>query len=275
MHEYLEWSARYFVQTAPGAAFDPETGTNAAYDGGRPIPDYNFDALSGVTYAIDVSKPVGQRILGLSYRCTPVADDDTFIMAINNYRMSGAGAAPFVKDAPVVWNELLEIRQLLIDHATKAGVVDPKDFFVENWRLTTSGERFTPDECRTPTPTPTPGAGTPPPAPAPEAAITVSPERAAVGARLTVSGTSFAPGEQVRLELHSTPVLLATVTADAQGRFTATLTVPRVAPGAHQVVATGDSSGRRASASLTVVARQLPRTDGSAGAVPLFGHPRP
>ena len=82
------------------------------------------------------------------------------------------------------------------------------------------------------------------PAPAPEAAITVSPERAAVGARLTVSGTSFAPGEQVRLELHSTPVLLATVTADAQGRFTATLTVPRVAPGAHQVVATGDSSGR-------------------------------
>ncbi|MDO4717325.1 MAG: 5'-nucleotidase C-terminal domain-containing protein [Propionibacteriaceae bacterium] len=273
VREYLEWSARYFVQTAPGARFDPETGTNAAYDGGRPIPDYNFDTLSGVTYAIDVSKPVGERILGLSYQCAPVADDDTFIMAINNYRMSGAGAAPFVKDAPVVWNELLEIRQLLIDHATKAGVVDPKDFFVENWRLTTSGERFTPDECRTPTPspTPTPGPGTPPPGSAPEALITVSPERAAVGAKLTVTGASFAPGEQVRLELHSTPVLLATVTADAQGRFTATLTVPRVAPGAHQVVATGGSGGRRASASLTVMARQLPKTDGSAGAGPLFG----
>src|SRR5690606_28202697 len=54
--EYLEYSAKYFNQLAPGAPVDPATLTNA---GGT--PDYNYDQLSGVTYDIDISKPVGQR----------------------------------------------------------------------------------------------------------------------------------------------------------------------------------------------------------------------
>lgn len=60
LRDYLEYSARYFNQTEEGAEFDPETGTNAVDEAsGAPIPDYNYDALAGVDYDINVSKPVG------------------------------------------------------------------------------------------------------------------------------------------------------------------------------------------------------------------------
>lgn len=142
LRDYLEFSARYFVQTEVGATFDPATGTNAAYpDRPEGVPDYNYDVISGLDYVIDVSQPVGSRIVGLSHPDgTPVADDETFVMAVNNYRQSGGGAFPHVSAAPVVYDERLEIRQLLIDRASAAGTIDPAAFFVENWSLTTDAQ---------------------------------------------------------------------------------------------------------------------------------------
>ncbi|WP_179954769.1 bifunctional metallophosphatase/5'-nucleotidase [Georgenia wutianyii] len=139
LRDYLEYSARYFNQVEEGAPFDPETGTNAVYDD-RPegVPDYNYDAISGLDYHIDISQPVGERIGGLSYPDgTPVGDDDLFVLAVNNYRQSGGGAFPHVAQAPVVYDEQQEIRQLLIEWAQERGVIDPSEFFVENWRLVT------------------------------------------------------------------------------------------------------------------------------------------
>ncbi|MEE6281510.1 bifunctional metallophosphatase/5'-nucleotidase [Georgenia sunbinii] len=155
LRDYLEYSARYFNQVEEGAEFDPETGTNAVYPD-RPdgVPDYNYDVISGLEYWIDISQPVGERISGLSHPDgTPVADDDVFVMAVNNYRQSGGGAFPHVADAPVVYDELLEIRQLLIEWATDREVIDPADFFVENWWLVTEP---LPEPTPTPTPTPEP-----------------------------------------------------------------------------------------------------------------------
>ena len=139
LKDYLEYSARYFNQVEEGAEFDPATGTNAVYPD-RPdgVPDYNYDAISGLNYLIDISQPVGSRIVGLSHPDgTPVADDDQFVMAVNNYRQNGGGGYPHIADAPVVWNELLEVRQLLIDWAQERGTIDPADFFVPNWALIT------------------------------------------------------------------------------------------------------------------------------------------
>ena len=167
IRDYLEYSARYFTQAEQGAEFDPETGTNAVYDD-RPegVPDYNYDALSGLDYVIDVSRPVGERIVRLQHPDgTPVADDDEFVLTVNNYRQSGGGAFPHVAEAPVVYDELLEIRQLLIDWASDRGVIDPAEFFVENWELTTSplpeepGEDPTDDPTDEHTDEPTPPAG--------------------------------------------------------------------------------------------------------------------
>jgi 2',3'-cyclic-nucleotide 2'-phosphodiesterase/3'-nucleotidase len=131
---YLEYSAKYFQQMPAEGPVDPENYLNA---GGE--PDYNYDILSGVDYSIDATKPVGQRIVELTYAGAPVGVDDRFVVALNNYRRSGGGNFPHVATAPVVYNEQLEIRQLLIERAQADGVIDPADFFVENWRLVRDG----------------------------------------------------------------------------------------------------------------------------------------
>jgi 2',3'-cyclic-nucleotide 2'-phosphodiesterase/3'-nucleotidase len=124
---YLEYSAKYFVTLAPGAPADPATISDPA------VPDYNYDVFSGVTYDIDISRPVGDRIT-----LTGVAPDDRFVVAVNNYRRSGGGNFPgIVKEQ--VYNAQQEIRQLLIDWAQAKGVIDPADFFVPNWRLVRAG----------------------------------------------------------------------------------------------------------------------------------------
>ena len=135
VRDYLEYSAKYFAQVPAGAAFDPAADTNA---GGT--PDYNYDMLSGIRYEIDLSRPVGDRIVDLTHvDGTPVAADETFVVAVNNYRRSGGGNFPHVSTAPVVYNEQQEIRQLLIEWAQARGVIDPADFADENWQLVVAG----------------------------------------------------------------------------------------------------------------------------------------
>ncbi|WP_104116899.1 bifunctional UDP-sugar hydrolase/5'-nucleotidase [Arthrobacter sp. B1805] len=133
--DYLEYSAKYFYQSAPGAPVDPTALTNAAG-----TPDYNYDMMSGVSYDIDISKPVGQRITNLSYNGAPIDTAQRFAVATNNYRQSGGGNFPHIATAPVLVNQTTEIRQLLIDYLIAEGTIDPATFFEENWQLTRNGE---------------------------------------------------------------------------------------------------------------------------------------
>ncbi|PWR10381.1 bifunctional metallophosphatase/5'-nucleotidase [Micromonospora acroterricola] len=131
---YLEYSAKYFRTLAPGAPVDPEQISDPS------VPDYNYDAISGLDYDIDISKPVGQRItrLVLPGTDTPVADNAQFVVAVNNYRRSGGGNFPGIVKTQV-YNEQQEIRQLLIDWAQAKGTINPADFFQPNWRLVREG----------------------------------------------------------------------------------------------------------------------------------------
>ncbi|MFD6948525.1 bifunctional metallophosphatase/5'-nucleotidase [Nocardiopsis sp. TSRI0078] len=134
LREYLEYSARYFHQVPVSGAVDPGGLTNA--DG---TPDYNFDQVAGLEYDIDVSRPVGERIASLTMEGAEVADDQRFVLAVNNYRQSGGGGFPHITGAPVVYNAQVQVRQALIDHATATGTIDPADFHVVNWRLVREG----------------------------------------------------------------------------------------------------------------------------------------
>ena len=167
VRDYLEYSAKYFAEVPPGGTFDPETMTGVERNG-EPVRDYNYDIISGLRYEIDLSRPLGQRIVTLQHPDgTPVAADEQFVVAINNYRASGGGIFPHVTDAPVVYDDLLEIRQELIDWASERGVIDQADFFVRNWRLVIDGKPvFEGDVWDTPTPpAPSPAPTTPAPGP--------------------------------------------------------------------------------------------------------------
>ncbi|MBD0842599.1 MULTISPECIES: bifunctional metallophosphatase/5'-nucleotidase [unclassified Streptomyces] len=131
---YLEYSAEYFVQTAPGAAVDVAKLTNA-----NNRPDYNYDYVSGLSYEIDIAEPAGSRIKNLTYEGAALEDDRQFVFAVNNYRANGGGAFPHVASAKELWSESTEIRTRIAEWVTAKGVLDPKDFASVDWRLTRNG----------------------------------------------------------------------------------------------------------------------------------------
>lgn len=65
----------------------------------------------------------------------------------------------------------------------------------------------------------------------------------AANAPVHVTGSGLEPNSLVRIELHSTPVLLGTVMTDANGSFSVTVYLPSsVPPGDHDVIAIGRSA---------------------------------
>ena len=145
---YLEFSATYFKQISGTGPFAPADLTNAVTPlAPNGTPDYNYDIMGGfdapLTYDIDISKAPGSRIVDLAYGGVPVADDQQFVIAINNYRASGGGNFPGVTTAPVVYNAQVPITQLLIKWVSDHKIVDPAVFASTDWRLVSGGQPIT------------------------------------------------------------------------------------------------------------------------------------
>jgi 2',3'-cyclic-nucleotide 2'-phosphodiesterase / 3'-nucleotidase / 5'-nucleotidase len=124
LHDYLEFSARYFGTTGT---------SEPAVDSG--VPGYNYDMVAGADYTIDVSKPAGSRITRLDVDGRPVRDDDSFTFALNNYRQTGGGGYAMLAGAPVLYESTADIRQLLVDEVRRRGTLEPADVFRRNWEL--------------------------------------------------------------------------------------------------------------------------------------------
>ncbi|KJK40021.1 nucleotidase [Streptomyces variegatus] len=134
MKAYLEFSANYFVQTAPDAAVDPAKLTNA-----NGTPDYNYDVVSGLSHEIDIAKPAGSRVTDVRFEGQPLADDAKFVFAVNNYRANGGGNFPHVAAAQLLWSNSEEIRNTMIAWVKAKGAIDPAGFAAVDWKLTRNG----------------------------------------------------------------------------------------------------------------------------------------
>jgi 2',3'-cyclic-nucleotide 2'-phosphodiesterase/3'-nucleotidase len=124
---YLEQSARYFRDAtadsvAPGT-IDPS------------IPGFNFDILAGADYTLDLRRPRGRRVTRLEVKGRPVVDEDTFTLALNNYRQTGGGGFAMLRDAPLVYDRQEDIRQLLIDEVRAQHTLDPIKYATRNWHI--------------------------------------------------------------------------------------------------------------------------------------------
>ena len=123
---WLEHAARNFQQVTPGAGETPLLDPQ--------FRGYNFDQIDGVEYEIDITRPVGERIVRLTYQGRPVEPDDVFILATNNYRADGGGGFPATgAQARVVLDPQVESRQLIIEYIVEHGTIAPQPD--GNWRL--------------------------------------------------------------------------------------------------------------------------------------------
>jgi 2',3'-cyclic-nucleotide 2'-phosphodiesterase/3'-nucleotidase len=121
---YLEKSAAYYHQfPGDGRIVDAS------------IPGYNFDIVAGVSYAIDLSRPVGSRIVQLTYQGRLVQATDTFTLALNHYRQGGGGGYDMLSGLPVVSDSDASIRDVLVDWIRRARVLRTTDYFTDSWRI--------------------------------------------------------------------------------------------------------------------------------------------
>lgn len=125
LRAYLEWSARYYQVDPAG-----RIGLNDT------VPGYNYDVVAGASYEIDLRRPVGDRVQRLSVRGRLVQPGDSFTMAINSYRQTGAGGYDMVRGAPVVYDKGERIVELLIDAVRSRTPLDSAELAgVSSWRI--------------------------------------------------------------------------------------------------------------------------------------------
>jgi len=125
LKDALEHSAKYFKEYVPGKPASDLVDEK--------IPAYNFDIAEGVTYDLDISKPIGQRIQYLRFHGQPLSPTKKLRLATNNYRVNGGGGYDMYKNAPVVYRGSAEIRELIIDWLEKNKTVPTTPN--NNWRI--------------------------------------------------------------------------------------------------------------------------------------------
>jgi 2',3'-cyclic-nucleotide 2'-phosphodiesterase/3'-nucleotidase len=127
---WLEKSAGWFNQIDPKKS-EPQELIN------RKFPTYNFDVIQGgLTYAIDVTQPLGARISALRYAGKPVDDKQPFIVVTNNYRANGGGGFPGLDGKNIVLSAPDTNRDVLVAFIRAQGEITRDKFGVDrNWRF--------------------------------------------------------------------------------------------------------------------------------------------
>lgn len=120
---YLEWSARYY-HSFPASPLINDS-----------VRGYNFDMIDGLEYELDLSRREGERVVSLRFHGRPVADSDSFSMALNSYRQSGGGRYDMLAEAPVLYADEVDIPTRIIEYVEGRDTLRIADVFEENWKL--------------------------------------------------------------------------------------------------------------------------------------------
>jgi 2',3'-cyclic-nucleotide 2'-phosphodiesterase/3'-nucleotidase len=128
---WLETAAKRFNTIDP-ALTTPQELINPGH------PSFNFDTVTSkdFAYRIDVTKPVGQRIVAMTWRGKAVDPAQSFLVATNNYRASGGGNFPGLDGSKTVFAAPDNNRDVLIDYvrATKT-LTRAANGSVRSWRF--------------------------------------------------------------------------------------------------------------------------------------------
>ncbi|WP_010074687.1 multifunctional 2',3'-cyclic-nucleotide 2'-phosphodiesterase/3'-nucleotidase/5'-nucleotidase [Clostridium cellulovorans] len=149
LKQYMEWSAQFYNTYKDG---------DLTLSFNEKIRGYNYDMFSGVNYDVDVTKPLGERIVNLKKADgTAINDGDKFTIAVNNYRatsqlssfgsidpITGLKSTPYtdpVNDtlptilAKDVKIEIGGVRELIGDYVknVKGGTITPE--LENNWKV--------------------------------------------------------------------------------------------------------------------------------------------
>lgn len=132
--ESLENAARFFL-----SCHDPACAQGPLIN--RAIMGYNYDMAQGVTYAIDLTKPVGQRIRDLRWKGSPLKPEQKLRIAVSSYRAGGSGGYVMFRGAKVLWRSNQDLRDLIVSYFTGRRRLPAKPD--NNWRVVPEAARRT------------------------------------------------------------------------------------------------------------------------------------
>src|SRR5471032_1251877 len=128
---WLEKSAARFNRIDPASSV-PQELVNTAVAG------FNFDEPTSddVGYQIDVTRPIGQRIVELRYQGREIAPAQEFLVATNNFRASGGGNFPGIDSSRTVLASPDNNRDVLIAYIqTHKGLTRTQNGASRSWRF--------------------------------------------------------------------------------------------------------------------------------------------
>jgi 2',3'-cyclic-nucleotide 2'-phosphodiesterase/3'-nucleotidase len=94
---------------------------------------YNYDMWEGITYRLNISRPVGERVVQLDYEGSPIDLSATFDVVLNNYRAGGGGNYTMFQGKPVVKDIPTDVAELLASYIMERGTIEAA--CNDNWEV--------------------------------------------------------------------------------------------------------------------------------------------
>lgn len=125
LKDYMEWSTNFYNTYEPGdvsISFNPD------------MRGYLYDMFQGVDYKIDISKPAGERVVDIIFDGEVVKPDDTFKLALNDYRLSVLIEGDVISGEPLLSeSDPKSLRSMIADHVREQETLDP--IVDNNWEI--------------------------------------------------------------------------------------------------------------------------------------------
>lgn len=118
LRQALEQCARYFDVGADGTVR-----ISRAF--GEPkVAHFNYDYFSGVEYAFDLSRPMGDRVAYLRRNGREVGEGDRFSLVMCDYRATGAGDFDMYRGCRRIREIQTQVTELIISYLFEKGFVE-------------------------------------------------------------------------------------------------------------------------------------------------------
>lgn len=128
----LEKSAEYFEINAQGRMV-----VSPSFLVPKP-QHFNYDMWEGIDYTLDISQPVGQRVIKLERDGQVIREEAEYDVVMNNYRASGGGNFTMFQGKPLVKDIPTDMVELIADYIRGRGRITAS--VNSNWRVVGGAE---------------------------------------------------------------------------------------------------------------------------------------
>jgi 2',3'-cyclic-nucleotide 2'-phosphodiesterase / 3'-nucleotidase len=95
----------------------------------------------GIVYKINISRPLGARVVELLYEGQPLDMEADYDVVMNNYRAAGGGDYEMYKGKPVVQDIPTEVPELIVSYIMERKIIPAT--VNHNWEVIHDEKSFT------------------------------------------------------------------------------------------------------------------------------------